>query len=631
MPPKKTTFQRSFGSKKRSRKQQLSAARKKIKTSSDSVAVDESSEINNSKCSESARQRKFRLFEDELNNNRPVTETFSSRPTDVSGKSSFIFIDTTLLENLIKTLGCSSCKAFGNLKIVPVKHFGLATELVVTCDSCGESIIKMFTSKRCNKNTNKKQKQTAFEINRRATLASIYGGYGFGGLKNFQMIMGTPIFNKSTFVEQSNAIGIAVEETLNGIIQRSADCVRNAYAELNIQPDDDGILDIAVSYDGTWMKRGHTSNFGVGIAIDLITGLVLDFKVYSRYCHACALKERKLKSDEFKCWFEMHKDSCDKNFFGTSGSMEAAAAVEIWRRSVEKHKFRYTTLLSDGDAKTHQALVEANIYGQNYEIKKEECVNHVGKRMFTALAKLVSENRSKGITLGGRGRGKLTKSIQEKLSNYYRSAIKNNTGDLKSMRNAVFATLFHCISTDDEPHHYQCPQGENSWCFYNKAIALGETPGNHTEMISTPLNKDVAEKILPIYKRLGDENLLSRCLKGKTQNANESLHSVIWRKCPKTSFLHLKRVMIGVGIAIIDFNYGYRGIENILQNMKVEPGSETRNSIEANDKKRMEISARCKTVEMQRVREIKRLAQQRTERKLEEIEGSPSYESGGFL
>lgn len=89
--------------------------------------------------------------------------------------------------------------------------------------------------------------------------------------------------------------------------------------------------------------------------------------------------------------------------------------------------------------------------------------------------------------------------------------------------------------------------------------------------------------------------------------------------------------MIGVGIAIIDFNYGYRGIENILQNMKVEPGSETRNSIEANDKKRMEISARCKTVEMQRVREIKRLAQQRTERKLEEIEGSPSYESGGFL
>lgn len=43
----------------------------------------------------------------------------------------------------------------------------------------------------------------------------------------------------------------------------------------------------------------------------------------------------------------------------------------------------------------------------------------------------------------------------------------------------------------------------------------------------------VLMNIAPIYNRIAETQLLEKCLKGQMQNANESLHSFIWRKCDK--------------------------------------------------------------------------------------------------
>ncbi|MPC36293.1 hypothetical protein E2C01_029747 [Portunus trituberculatus] len=43
------------------------------------------------------------------------------------------------------------------------------------------------------------------------------------------------------------------------------------------EPDEDGILDVEVSYDGTWMIRGHKSHIGIGFVTDVYTGIMLDF------------------------------------------------------------------------------------------------------------------------------------------------------------------------------------------------------------------------------------------------------------------------------------------------------------------------------------------------------------------
>ncbi|GFV49690.1 uncharacterized protein TNCV_4042641 [Trichonephila clavipes] len=104
------------------------------------------------------------------------------------------------------------------------------------------------------------------------------------------------------------------------------------------------------------------------------------------------------------------------------------------------------------------------------------------------------------------------------------------------MKTAIYATLLHSISTDAKPQHSKCPAGENSWCFYQSAIANGEKPNNHKLNVGTPINEKFLPKILPIYQRLASNELLERCIRCGTQNANESLHSMILGKVSERNF-----------------------------------------------------------------------------------------------
>ena len=147
----------------------------------------------------------------------------------------------------------------------------------------------------------------------------------------------------------------------------------------------ENVRDIYVSYDGSWMTRGHKSYYGYGSVIDLITHLVIDYEVLSVYCHGCTTVGDHMDktSTDYATWKANHV--CNKNFEGTPGGMDAAIAEILWRRSERKHGFRYVTVLSDGDAKTFNQLVSLNVYGKDCTITKEECINHVSKRLGTAL------------------------------------------------------------------------------------------------------------------------------------------------------------------------------------------------------------------------------------------------------
>lgn len=104
-----------------------------------------------------------------------------------------------------------------------------------------------------------------------------------------------------------------------------------------------------------WHKRGFTSKYGVGCVIDVITGLVIDFEVLSKYCRVCETQKRKTseESDEFEAWYLTHQPLCQANYDGSSSAMETEAAERMWRRS-EDMGFRYTSIISDGDSKTHE-------------------------------------------------------------------------------------------------------------------------------------------------------------------------------------------------------------------------------------------------------------------------------------
>ncbi|GFT39834.1 uncharacterized protein TNCV_4869821 [Trichonephila clavipes] len=113
-------------------------------------------------------------------------------------------------------------------------------------------------------------------------------------------------------------------------------------------------------------------------------------------------------SDEFRIWYEGHRDVCSATHVGSSAAMEVNAAVKLWERS-ETIDFRYTTLLSDGDCKSFLELKKRNVFGSETQIKKEECINHVSKRLGTTLRQTVKDWRVKSVTLRGKKHGSLKK------------------------------------------------------------------------------------------------------------------------------------------------------------------------------------------------------------------------------
>ena len=114
---------------------------------------------------------------------------------------------------------------------------------------------------------------------------------------------------------------------------------------------------------------------------------------------------------------------------------------------------------------------------------------------------LATEGKKSGTTLGGRGYGKLKQATIIKLTGYHGKAIRSYPGDLDAIRNAVFATFFNAVSTNEDP----------------------------------------------VYVRLGHPDWLRCCLKGATQNALESHGEVS---------VGFQRVMAATCATIAEFNQG---------------------------------------------------------------------------
>jgi hypothetical protein len=62
--------------------------------------------------------------------------------------------------------------------------------------------------------------------------------------------------------------------------------------------------------------------------------------------------------------------------------------------------------------------------------------------------------------------------------------------------------------------------------------------------------------IKPVFRDLASENLLKRCLYGKTHNPNENMNFVIWARIPKTVVVGLHTLKFGVYGAALCFNDG---------------------------------------------------------------------------
>ena len=83
---------------------------------------------------------------------------------------------------------------------------------------------------------------------------------------------------------------------VNDVMCESAQIVRNVYKRLDPSIDESGVMDLMVSFDGSWMTQGHSSLYGIGCVVEMVTGLVIRLhhpvSVLSELCMCCGTVRR---------------------------------------------------------------------------------------------------------------------------------------------------------------------------------------------------------------------------------------------------------------------------------------------------------------------------------------------------
>lgn len=456
---------------------------------------------------------------------------------------------STLFVALQEMLICGTCKSKVIFKETPLR--GLGFKIIVNC-RCGDKKINSGP-----------MIGNGYEINRRLILVMRLLAVSNEGINLFCNLMDIGKgFAKGTYDSINEKLSKSCAKVFDLCCKKAVEEAVAENEKLGIKP----ARDLPVSGDGTWKKRGHMSLFGVVTLVIEKIRKVVAIKVKSTFCQECKNNKLGKTTPEYKTWWKNHESDCSKNHEGSAGAMEPAAAIELFKESVEKYNVRYPIYIGDGDASTHKNIVDAKPYGDELTVAKRECVGHVQKRMGTRL-----RNLKKKESLGGAG--KLTGSLIKDLTVYYGLAIRRNCDNVENMRREIQATYFHKISTDDKPRHEYC---SSSWCWWKKREEERELYGDpeyEKELEhDPPLHKDVAEKIWPIYEELSRDDLLQRCLGGYTQNANESLNALIWKFAPKHLHSGFETVEIASNLAGCIFNEGYLGILWIMQHLGIEIG-----------------------------------------------------------
>ena len=194
------------------------------------------------------------------------------------------------------------------------------------------------------------------------------------------------------------------------------------------------------------------------------------------------------------------------------------------------------------------------------------------------------------------------------------------------MTKSVLASLFHVVLSEKASYHSTyCPDGSDSWC----AAQRDKANGTKLYKAGPGLPLEIIKHVKPIYKDLSQASLLSKCLHGKTQNANESFHGMIWNRIPKTCFVGMNVFQLGVYDAICHFNIGTKAAVEIYKEVNIVPGCNTLKGCNRINNCRISRGNFQVNDSTKKLRKIKRGLKKSKQDKIDQTEES-TYEPGKF-
>ena len=160
------------------------------------------------------------------------------------------------------------------------------------------------------------------DVNRRVVYAASEMGIGREDISKFCEILNMPFsMSKDTWHSHEDVLLEAHTEVVQVELDKNRKEARTlAMADEGMSEEDEAtVVNIPISFDGTWSKRGYTANHGIGFVISAATGKVLDYEVISKVCNTCIQKKSSLNEQDFEQLAETH--NCIGSFGEFSTSM----------------------------------------------------------------------------------------------------------------------------------------------------------------------------------------------------------------------------------------------------------------------------------------------------------------------
>ena len=148
------------------------------------------------------------------------------------------------------------------------------------------------------------QGNQSFDANSRMVYTMRACGQGHAGVEKFTTLMDMPKpMTKNNYNKIVKKL-VTVTETVTK--ETMSDAIDELRSASSVPPDT--IMDIGISQDGTWQRRGYSSLNGCVAAVSMDNGKVVDIESMSRYCRGCSdMEETKMKDPiQYDSWKETH-------------------------------------------------------------------------------------------------------------------------------------------------------------------------------------------------------------------------------------------------------------------------------------------------------------------------------------
>ena len=256
-------------------------------------------------------------------------------------------------------------------------------------------------------------------------------------------------------------------------------------------------------------------------------------------------ERKKDNPDEYGEYWKKHSGECPASYFETRQGMESSAAFEIWARSVTKHYLAYTTYVCDRDSSSFKRLRESDPNKGLENLRKEECIGHAQGRLKKAMRKKTTRTlTSKPIPAS---------KVQSIGHLYALVIVQNRRKTAIDIQKALYPLLDHLVEK-----HESCPFSKSSWCYFQKTLALSVEDSSITPPgLRLPyLNGDELSRLQDVFQNFASLDMFSTLTLDLTQNANESLHSLLWHNAPKGKRVGQYSLQASASIVVSTFNEG---------------------------------------------------------------------------